>query len=186
MQTAPGTVCEITAGDWPNRGIPEMYKRQYMLDLVLVFLAMAALWQASLQSQPVRDRILDDLDVTETGAGLKVRISLTTRVRYVRHYPYDSGVELRIRITPFDISSDNREAMLRRESLVPFGDSPLSPIEVVYDGDMEGGPYLTLLFKQAVDFEVEQGRDSRSIVVHIREVSPENMLPPAADPPAVQ
>jgi hypothetical protein len=163
-----------------------MYKRQYLLDVMLVLLVMAALWQSSLQSQPVRDRILDDLDITETGAGLKVRISLTTRVRYVRHYPYDSGVELRIRVTPFDISSDNREALLRRESLVPFGDSPLSPIEVVYEGDIEGGPYLTLLFKHAVDFEVEQGRDSRSIVVHVSAAAPENKPSPATSPTAVQ
>ena len=163
-----------------------MYKRQYVFDLMLVFLVMAALWQSSLQSQPVRDRILDDLDVTDTAAGLSVRISLTTRVRYVRHFPYDSGAELRIRITPFDISSDNREALLRRESLVPFGAGPLSPSEVVYEGDIEGGPYLTLFFRQTVDFEVEQGRDSRSIVVHIREAAPEHMLPPATRPAAVQ
>ena len=163
-----------------------MYKRQYLLDVMLVLLVMAALWQSSLQSQPVRDRILDDLDVVETGAGLRVRISLTTRVRYVRHYPYDSGAELSIKITPFSISSDDKDALFRRESMVPFGDAPLSPREVVYEGDIEGGPYLTLFFKQNVAFEVEQGRDSRSIVVHVTKVSTENKPAPAADPAAVQ
>ena len=163
-----------------------MYKRQYLLDLMLVLLVMAALWQSSLQSQPVRDRILDDLDVVETGAGLRVRISLTTRVRYVRHYPYDSGAELSIKITPFSISSDDKDALFRRESMVPFGDAPLSPREVVYEGDIEGGPYLTLFFKQNVAFEVEQGRDSRSIVVHVSAAAPENKPSPATGPAAVQ
>ena len=163
-----------------------MYKRQYFLGVMRIVLVIVALWQLPLQSQPVRDKILDELDVTETEAGLMVRISLTTRVRYVRHYPYDNGVELRIKITPFGVSSDDKDALFRRESMVPFGDAPLSPKEVVYEGDIEGGPYLTLLFKQNVAFEVEQGRDSRSIVVHIKEISPENTLTPAADPAAVQ
>lgn len=163
-----------------------MCKRQYFIGITQAFLVIAALWQSPLQSQPVRDKILDDLDVTETEAGLVVRISLTTRVRYVRHYPYDSGAELRIKITPFGISSDDRDALSRRESMVPYSDGPLAPKEVVYEGDIEGGPYLTLFFRQKVAFEVEQGRDSRSIVVHIKEVSPENSLPPAADPAAAQ
>jgi len=163
-----------------------MYKRQYLLDVVRIFLIIAGLWQSPLQAQPVRDKLLDNLSVTETETGLTVRISLTTRVRYVRHYPYESGAELRIRITLFGISNDDKDALFRRESLVPLSDSPLSPKEVVYEGDIEGGPYLTLFFREKVAFEVEQGRDSRSIVVHIKEVSPENSLPPAADPPAAQ
>lgn len=163
-----------------------MYKRQYLHDVMLVFLIMAALWLSSLQSQPVRERILDDLDVTETGASLRMRISLTTRVRYVRHYPYESGTELRIRITPFDVSNDDRQALPRRESLVPSGAGPLLPKEVVYEGDIEGGPYLTLFFKQVVDFDVEQGRDSRSIVVHIREISPVGRTSSATSPAAAQ
>jgi len=154
--------------------------------LVLLLVTVGILVMRTAGSQPVRDRILDDLDVMETGTGLRVRISLTTRVRYVRHYPYDSGAELSIKITPFSISSDDKDALFRRESMVPFGDAPLSPREVVYEGDIEGGPYLTLFFKQNVAFEVEQGRDSRSIVVHVTKVSTENKPAPAADPAAVQ
>jgi hypothetical protein len=154
--------------------------------LLLVFLIIAALSLSSLQSQPVRERILDDLEVTETGAGLRMRISLTTRVRYVRHYPYENGAELRIRITPFDVSSDDRQALPRRESLVPYGAGPLLPKEVVYEGDIEGGPYLTLFFKQVVDFKVEQGRDSRSIVVHIGGTSSEGRTSSPTSPAAAQ
>jgi len=125
------------------------------------------------ESEPVRKKILDTLDVIESEAVTTLRISLTTRVRYVRHFPYESGQELRIKVTPFDVSRDNAEAIFERETLVPFDHESLPLIEVVYEGDIVGGPYLTLFFSRCVDFWVEQGRDSRSIVVYVDEVAQE-------------
>jgi len=51
----------------------------------------------------------------------------------------------------------------------------------VYEGDMEGGPYLTLFFSRCVEFWVEQGRDSRSIVVYVDDVAPEVSEPTSMD-----
>lgn len=125
-------------------------------------------------SEPVRKKILDQLDIEAVEDATLVRISLTSPVRYIRHFPYVSGDELRIRILLFDVSDDNREALPGRETLVPgkAGDLPLE--EVVYEGDMAGGPYLTLFFGHRVDFSVQQGRDSRSILVYVKN--------PASDP----
>jgi hypothetical protein len=128
-------------------------------------------------SEPVRKKILDQLDIQTVEGATVIHISLTSPVRYIRHFPYVSGEELRIKILLFDVSSDNRKARFGREALVPFdaGDLPLE--EVVYEGDMEGGPYLTLLFSRSVDFGVQQGTDSRSIVVYVKK--------PAADAPCI-
>jgi hypothetical protein len=133
------------------------------------------------ESEPVRKKILDTLEIHEGEAVTKLHISLTTRVRYVRHFPYESGQELRIKITPFDISSDNAEALFGRETLVPYGHENVPLVEVVYEGDMEGGPYLTLFFSRCVEFWVEQGRDSRSIVVYVDDVAPEVPEPSETD-----
>jgi len=129
-----------------------------------ILLAIAVVLIAQLVgSEPVRKKLLDQLDVQSGEEITTIRISLTSRVRYIRHFPYDSGEELRIKITLFDVSHDNREAFFGRETLVPFDD--LSLEEVVYEGDIEGGPYLTLFFSRRVSFEVQQGTDSRSVVV---------------------
>ena len=147
-----------------------------------VLLALAVVLFAQLvDSEPVRKKILDSLDVSETDAVTTVRISLTTRVRYDSHFPYESGRELRIRITPFGISADDLKALFKRETLVPFDHEDLPLDEVVYEGDIEGGPYITLIFNRCVDFWVEQGRDSRSIVVYVDEAAPEVRQQPAED-----
>ena len=139
----------------------------------LVVLLAAALWGSTLYSQPVRDRILDVIDVEHTSDGTVIRIEMTIPVRYIRHYPYESGNELRIKMLPFDVRTSDRDALQKRESLVPFNDDPPELREVVYEGDVEGGPFLTLFFDHEVHYGVEQGRDSRSIVVHLLPVAPQ-------------
>ena len=145
----------------------------------LVVLLAAALWGSTLYSQPVRDRVLDTIDVQHTGDGTVIRIGLTIPVRYIRHYPYESGNELRVKVLPFDVRSDDRDALHRRESLVPPDEDPPELMEVIYEGDIDGGPFLTLLFDHEVHYEVEQGRDSRSVVVHLLPVTPQEK--PATD-----
>jgi len=147
-----------------------------LLVLVIVLVAQLA------GSEPVRKKILDQLDIQAVEGATVIHISLTSPVRYIRHFPYVSGEELRIKILLFDVSSDNRKALSGREALVPFdaGDLPLE--EVVYEGDMEGGPYLTLLFSRNVDFGVQQGTDSRSIVVFVKTPAAEAFCIPAQEP----
>lgn len=145
----------------------------------LVVLLAAALWGSTLYSQPVRDRILDVIDVEHAMVGTVIRIGMTIPVRYIRHYPYESGNELRIKVLPFDVRTSDRDALHKRESLVPFNDDPPELREVVYEGDVDGGPFLTLLFDHEVHYEVKQGRDSRSIVVHLLPVTPQEE--PATD-----
>ena len=140
---------------------------------VLTLIIGIALFTQLVESEPVRKKILDTLDVHRGEAVTTLRIGLTTRVRYDRHFPYETGPELRIKITPFDVSRDNADAVLDRETLVPHDHEDLPLDEVVYEGDIEGGPYLTLFFSRCVDFWVEQGRDSRSIVVYVDEVAPD-------------
>ncbi len=147
---------------------------------LLLLLGMVLIAQL-VESEPVRKKILDTLEVFEDEAVTTLRISLTTRVRYVRHFPYESGQELRIKITPFDISRDNADALLERETLVPSRHEDLPLIEVVYEGDIQDGPYLTLFFSRRVDFWVEQGSDSRSILVYVDEVAPEVQVESATE-----
>jgi len=148
----------------------------------VILLALAVVLIAQLvSSEPVRKKILDQLDVREGEEVTTIHISLTSPVRYIRHYPYESGEELRIKISLFDVSRDNRQAFFSRETLVPFNTEDLPLDEVVYEGDIESGPYLTLFFSRRVDFGVQQGTDSRSIVVYINKSASETSAQSSPD-----
>ena len=151
----------------------------------VILLALAVVLIAQLvSSEPVRKKILDQLDVWEGEDVTTIHISLTSPVRYIRHFPYESGEELRIKINLFNVSRDNRQAFFSRETLVPFNTKNLPLNEVVYESDIESGPYLTLFFSHRVNFEVQQGTDSRSIVVYIDKSASETSAQPSPDPDA--
>ena len=80
------------------------------------------------------------------------------------------------------MSRDKREAFFSRDTLVPVDDEDLSLEEVVYEGDIEGGPYLTLFFSRRVSFEVQQGTDSRSVVVSFSNAATAIVEQPSSHP----
>ncbi len=129
------------------------------------------LFPAASLAQPVRDRLLADVRITEDPACAVIHVGFNFPVRYIRHFPYKTGDDLRIRIEPIAIGADDAAALSRRESASTPDNDFAGLIEVVFEGDFVTGPYLTLLFTSPVTFEVAQGTDFRSLTVSV--VGPE-------------
>lgn len=119
-------------------------------------------------AQPARDRILDDVHIKEKDGCVTIHIGFTFPVRYVRHFPFEKGDELQIQIEPIALGPLEQEAIFDRESTTPPHHRKASLEDVIYEGDIEGGPFLRLLFTKEVGFEVGQGADFRSILVALR------------------
>ena len=117
--------------------------------------------------QPARDRLLDDVVLSANGSQALIVISMTVPIRYVRHFPYEPSKELRISIELVAISPGDRDARFQRETMRPKCSDAISLQEVVYEGDIFGGPYVTLMLNQPQSFQVSQGRNSRSIFVEL-------------------
>lgn len=129
----------------------------------------------------VGDRVLDDVEIS-TGANCSnMEIYFTIPMRYVKHFPPESGEDLRIQIRPvtvgtferneLDRNNDafavEREGIFGRESIRPSSETVTDLLEVSYEGDITDGPFLTLTFKQEVFFHVSQGSDFRSLEINI-------------------
>ncbi|MGI9304749.1 MAG: hypothetical protein ACR2RB_18895 [Gammaproteobacteria bacterium] len=127
--------------------------------------AAALLIYFSIQAQAVRDRILQDVTVNTEWNYVSVNISFTCPIRYVNYFPHRASTELRIKMELLRVCTVNGDAAARRESVRPRNRKAANLIEVVYEGDIAGGPYLTLLFEHAVSFDVLQGSDFRSMTV---------------------
>ncbi len=131
-----------------------------------VVLLGLALFTSDLQAQRVRDRILGDVTVMEEEYYAVVQVGFNFPIRYTRHFPEDSGEELRIRLEPIAISRDDREALFKREAtLHPPSEDVTSILEIIYEGDIIGGFYLTIRFDKPTEFLVAQGSDFRSLII---------------------
>lgn len=124
----------------------------------------------AVNAQPATATILDEVAVIERPGCLLLDVKFTLPVRYEWHFPASFGKELRIRIAPIVTNPADQSALAIRESTVPrmTRGAELLGVDVEqvdYEGDIAGGPFVTLFFKEAVAYKVAQGKDYRSIVI---------------------
>ena len=120
--------------------------------------------------------ILDALDVSQHDDSAALTIKFSVPVHYVRHFPVGEGDVVQITVNAVAVGSLSDEALQRRESLswTPSRELPLS--DVTYEGDGSSGPNLIVRFRHPVKFRVEEGAESRSIIITV--ISPPS--PPEA------
>lgn len=128
-------------------------------------LALAA-WlagPAAAQWQPM----LGDVDIATEGGCTAIRIGFAVPTVYLDHFPSRSGETLIVFVRPLGLDPRDEDTGLTRETaLVPRGAFPaLRGIE--FEGGGPGRAYLTILFAGEMTYEVQQGRDYRSIVIHV-------------------
>lgn len=119
---------------------------------------------ATVFAQPARNIVLDDVSIIHADTYHVIEIHLPFRFSYLSHFPTDHGKELRIRIRPINVAESDKEAIVARESIVPRYAEVVSLDEVIYEGDINSGPQLTLLFTDNVSYEVIPDAD----YTHIR------------------
>jgi len=117
---------------------------------------------------PVRDKILDDVQLVRNDDQLTLKVAFTLPMRYRSHFPQDGGDELRIQLHPIRIPASDLDAIARREGVVPLYADSAAIDEVIYEGDIEGGPYLTVRFTRPVAYQIIPGSDYRSINIIIQ------------------
>ena len=131
---------------------------------IVTFVASLLLFTPALEARaPILT--LNDVTITEHDTCAVIRVKFNFPLRYVKHFPYKSGDDLRIQFDPIPIAIPPGEssALFTRESVRPPRNDIASLIEVIYEGNVAGGPFLTLYFRHPVVFRVEQGADFRSL-----------------------
>ncbi|MEQ1718898.1 MAG: outer membrane protein assembly factor BamD [Hyphomicrobium sp.] len=139
---------------------------QRLCSLSLAVLSAMA-FNAPARAEPALDRVLASVQVANQKQCSAINIAFNLRVRYLSHFPQQSGQELRIQIRPLDGAKAAAEIMTNRESLR----SPQTKFGRIRAIDFEArnaaGPVLIVQFDQPAHFEVSQGADFQSIVVKI-------------------
>lgn len=112
---------------------------------------------------------LSDVTISEEDGCAVIQVKFNFPLRYVKHFPYESGDDLRIQFDPIPIAvpPGERSALFTRESVRAPRNDIASLIEVIYEGNVQGGPFLTLYFRRPVVFRVEQGADFRSLNIMV-------------------
>jgi hypothetical protein len=134
-----------------------------------LLIGMLVVLVGKIHSQPpVRDKVLDEVEIVESEGNVFVEVLFSFPLRYRSHFPQENGDELRIQLQPVRVPVSDVNAVPRREAVVPRYADVASVDEVIYEGDITGGPYLTVRFTRPVSYQVVPGSDYRSVRVIIR------------------
>ena len=152
-------------------------------------LLLAALYvPLPLAAQPVVERILSDVTAVEQDRCALITVQFNLPVRYLSHFPYNSGRDLCIRIRPLAIGANEKAFRFSREALRPPASTIADIASIEYQGDAVGGMCLNVFFRHPVHYYVAQGADYRSIDIVVAGSQPnpacKGLLSEApADPP---
>jgi hypothetical protein len=151
--------------------------------IVLAFLATATVVVTGV-AQPVRREVLKELQLSETGGCQHVTAELQFPFSVDGYAPVDGGSLLVVRVTPLQVPEATGPALAGREALVPNtdADTPLQSIE--WEGDGPEGPLLMFRFAHPVTYDVNGGKDFRSVVITLHpdttDPAPCQDVPPSA------
>jgi len=149
-----------------NNALSKHHTRRWLA--AIVFVSLLVFVTAHLHSaSPVRDKVLEDVQVIQSDGHILVDVHFSFPLRYLSHFPMQGGEELRIRLRPVRVPSSDVDAVFKREAVTPRYADVAAVDEVVYEGDIDGGPYLTLHFTQTATYEVIPGPDYRSLRIDI-------------------
>ena len=142
-----------------------MYRLRWCL--ILVLLAIAQLAQAV-----GSDRFLERLSTETRNDKLVVRVHFTQRLQYLSHTPANNGDQVTIRFRSLGsvvIQKLTNEVLGKGARLLqPVPDQAARIDSVSANGNLDTDPSVVVDFRQALDFEVRAGPDTRSIEIILK------------------
>ena len=122
--------------------------------------------------------VLQGIQITEKEVAIELQVDFAQSLQYLRHFPPNAGEILQIQLQapverPKDDAADaatkaSTPATAKRESMLPPGNDVVPLVNVTYEGDVPGGPFLTLRFRYAVEYTVSGGPGGMSVVVSVK------------------
>ncbi len=150
----------------PTTGVGNMIKKVMVL---CISMAVFTIFQGPSDAFARRFQILDEVQLVEYDGCRFIEVSFNIPMRYIKHFPYEQGEDLRIKLETLNIHPTDRSAQFRREYPGSLSSELSQLADIVFEGEVEGGPFLAIFFHNALNFKVGQGKDFRSLVVSISE-----------------
>lgn len=124
-----------------------------------------------LPSLAVAGELLKSVDFSAQENGTQIKITLGPKFDYVTHFPSSRGKIVQIQISVKDPAFPEAE-LKRRETIQPDASAPAGVRDVIFEGNVRGGPYLVLRFANVVTFTVERAKGGNSLTVAVQQELP--------------
>ena len=122
---------------------------------------------SSLQVIQAPDRILDDVIVEEEGGMYVLQVKTNLPLRYENHYPQGPSEFVQIKVRAVSLFGVDQNEYIGAESILPGFIEQVPVMDVAYEGNVPGGPFLSLRFKEPLRYEIKEAPELNGVLLFI-------------------
>lgn len=128
-------------------------------------------------------RIVDQIDVEESGEQTRIRLNFNVPLQYVNHAPQNHGDKIILQLRPV-VASQTEEIDFAQPESLTWEATPGVPLQFVrYEGGSSQRVQIGIYFSTKTDFEVQASSDARSLSILLPKS--ERQKPIVSEMPAV-
>jgi len=109
--------------------------------------------------------VIEAVDIFVENDNIVVQIDFSIPVRYENHFPEKKGEMLQVKCRLVSLAQIKRKEIVNLGTLRPELVKQISLMNITFEGGVQGGPYLTLLFSEPVEYQVKESPQLKSMFV---------------------
>jgi len=143
-----------------------MLSRYLNWKTVLVITLAVIFIMSSLKVLQAPETIFDDVLVSEEGSLIVMHVKTNLPMRYVDHLPEGPSDFIQIHVRPISLLGADKNEYMGNEAILPGFIEQVPILDVAYEGSVPGGPFISLRFKQPVNFQIKEDPDLQGVLLY--------------------
>jgi len=111
--------------------------------------------------------ILTSVDFSEKADMIEMKVHFSKTFSYRKHFPTSRGKIIQVLIKPDDENVD-AGFYKKREMINPEKSAPIGIRDIIFEGNVKGGPYLVIRFQKIETFTLSKEKNSNVLTVQIK------------------
>ncbi len=140
------------------------------LFLVSLLIVIGIMYSMELLHAP--SQVLEDVVVFEEKGRTVLQVRFSTPVRYENHFPANKSDFLQIKVRTVALLGTGDNEYLSSDNILPGFLEKVPVAEVAFEGDVPGGPFVSLRFREPLRYQVAEDPSLRGInIIVVRDGS---------------
>jgi hypothetical protein len=116
------------------------------------------------------ETLVEDVVVTKDKNGGNIQIEFANPVRHVGHFPEKEGdfLQIKLRAISFHDFTENYSVVEKFLKTIKANDYHIDDLR--YEGNVPGGPLLTVKFSKPMEFSLDEGDGLRALLINYKTI----------------
>jgi hypothetical protein len=116
------------------------------------------------------ETLVADVVLTKDKEANNLQVDFASPVRHIGHFPENQGDLLQIKLRAISFHEFNESYSLINTFLQSHEAKDYHIADIRYEGNVPGGPFLTIKFSQPVSYQVNEGDGLKAMLINYKTI----------------